>query len=432
MEIQELYRLFLKNPIITTDTRKIETGAIFFALKGESFNGNKYAQDAIKKGCSFAIIDDKDVPFIDGLILVDNVLNTLQELASFHRKQLNIPIIAITGTNGKTTTKELIASVLKTKFNVSFTQGNLNNHIGVPLTLLSMTNSTEIGVIEMGANHVGEIKELCKIVDPNYGIITNIGKAHIDGFGSYENIIKAKKELYDYLKENDGKVFVNEGNDLLSKLVNELELDNVSYNHPKSKVKVKGESLPTNKFLKAKVNINDVDHYLETQLIGSYNLENVLAAICVGHYFKVSDDKIIESIKEYVPQNNRSQFIKTESNNLIVDCYNANPTSVKAALENFISLDFSNKCVILGDMLELGNVSEKEHKMVVDFVIKQDFKHIILVGDIYFLIDVPINIKQFKTVEELNNWISLNKIYESNVLIKGSRGIQLERVIENL
>jgi UDP-N-acetylmuramoyl-tripeptide--D-alanyl-D-alanine ligase len=430
MEIQKLYRLFLKNPIITTDTRKIEKGAIFFALTGESFDGNKYAQDAIKKGCSYAIIDDKDVPLSDRLILVDNVLNTLQELASFHRKQLNIPIIAITGTNGKTTTKELIASVLKTIYNVSFTQGNLNNHIGVPLTLLSMTESTEIGVVEMGANHVGEIKELCKIADPNYGIITNIGKAHIDGFGSYENIIKAKKELYDYLKENDRKVFVNEGNDLLSKLVNELELDNVSYNHPKTKVK--GESLSTNKFLKAKVNINDADHYVETQLIGSYNLENVLAAICVGHYFKVPDDKIIKSIKEYVPQNNRSQFVKTQSNNLIVDCYNANPTSVKAALENFISLDLSNKCVILGDMLELGKVSEEEHRMVVDFVIKQDFKHIVLVGDIYFLIDVPINIKQFKTVEELNNWICLNKIHESNVLIKGSRGIQLERVIENL
>lgn len=430
MEIQKLYRLFFRNPIITTDTRKIEKGAIFFALKGESFDGNKYAHDAIKKGCSYAIIDDKDVSLTDGLILVDNVLNTLLELASFHRKQLNIPIIAITGTNGKTTTKELIASVLKTKYNVSFTKGNLNNHIGVPLTLLSMTNLTEIGVVEMGANHVGEIKELCKIADPNYGIITNIGKAHIDGFGSYENIIKAKKELYDYLKENGRKVFVNEGNELLSNLVKELGLDNVSYNHPKSKVK--GESLPTDKFLKAKVNINNYDHYVETQLIGGYNLENVLAAICIGHYFNVSEDKIIKSIKEYVPQNNRSQFVKTQSNDLIVDCYNANPTSVKAALENFISLNLSNKCVILGDMLELGKVSEKEHKLVVDFLIKQEFAEILLVGDVYSSLDVPSYIRQFKTVEELNNWISLNKIYESSVLIKGSRGIQLERVIENL
>jgi len=426
----DLYRVYLNNPIVITDTRKIEKGAIFFALKGENFDGNKYALGAIKNGCSYAIVDDKDIDRSDRIIIVENVLNTLQELASFHRKQLNIPIIAITGTNGKTTTKELVSNVLSAKYNVAFTRGNLNNHIGVPLTLLSMTSSTEIGVVEMGANHQGEIKELCEIANPNYGIITNIGKAHIEGFGSYGIIIKSKKELYDFLNGNEGKVFVNGENELLSQLVKDLKLETESYNSKLSKVR--GESLSTNKFLNVKVTIHSTEYLVHTQMIGNYNLENLLAAICIGNYFRVSDNDIIKSIKEYVPQNNRSQFVATEINSLIMDAYNANPTSVMAALENFITLDLSNKCVIFGDMLELGDVSKSEHVLLVNFLKEQDFDHIILVGNIYSSIDVPNNMKQFSDVDELNNWLQLNKIYGSNVLIKGSRGIQLERVVKYL
>jgi len=430
MEINELYNIFLENPFITTDTRKVKPQALFFALKGENFDGNKYAHDALQKGCLYAIVDDKNVVDGNKYILVNNVLDTLQGLANYHRKQLNIPIIAITGTNGKTTTKELIASVLDKKYQVSYTIGNFNNHIGVPLTLLSMTKDSEIGVVEMGANHPLEIKNLSEIAEPNYGIITNVGKAHIEGFGSFENVIKTKKELYDYIKSTNGLVFYNRRNEILNDIIKANKINNISYGDPDSDVN--GEALISKQFLKLELTIDNSRINTDTNLIGNYNLENVLAAATIGKYFNVPIEKIIEAIQEYSPTNNRSQFVETSKNKLILDAYNANPTSVYAALENFANMDIKNKCIVLGDMLELGEESNKEHLDMIEYVKNQDFKHVLLVGEIYSSCNVPKNINQFSDVDELKKWLESNKIANSSVLIKGSRGIQLERIVENL
>ena len=430
MKITDLHKIFLKNSVITIDSRKIEKGAIFFAIKGENFDGNKFAKDAIDNGCAYVIVDNHEV--VDGskYILVEDTLKTLQELASYHRNQLNMPIIAITGTNGKTTTKELIATVLSKKYKVSFTEGNYNNHIGVPLTLLKMNEDTQIGVVEMGANHLNEIEQLCEIASPNYGLITNIGKAHIEGFGSFENVIKAKKELYDYIKLVNGKVFFNKQNTILSKLVADLDFDAIAFGDESSIVN--GQVLPSNRFVKLSVNIEGETNEVETHLIGNYNLENILASISIGKYFNIDNHDIISAIEEYIPKNNRSQFLKTNKNNLILDAYNANPTSVEAALGNFIALDLENKCVILGDMLELGEESENEHENIVDFANNQNFETIILVGNIYSSLQVPDNILQFEEVGELKKWISKNNLHNANILIKGSRGIQLEQIVELL
>ena len=430
MKIADLHKIFLKNSVITIDSRKTEKDAIFFAINGENFDGNKFAKDAIDNGCAYVIVDNPEV--VDGskYILVEDTLKTLQELAAYHRKQLNIPIIAITGTNGKTTTKELIASVLSKKYKVSFTQGNYNNHIGVPLTLLSMNEDTQIGVVEMGANHMNEIKQLCEIASPDYGLITNIGKAHIEGFGSFENIIEAKKELYDYIKLVRGKVFFNKQNIVLSKLVADIKLDTIAFGD--ESFIVNGQVLPSNQFVKLSVNIEGETNEIETYLIGNYNLENILASASIGNYFNIDNHDIISAIEEYIPKNNRSQFLKTDKNNLILDAYNANPTSVEAALENFIALDLQNKCVILGDMLELGEESENEHRIIVDFANNQNFETIILVGNIYSSLQVPDNILQFEEVGELKKWISKNNLHNANILIKGSRGIQLEKIVELL
>ena len=430
MKIEEIYEIYKNASAVTTDTRKIISGAIFFALKGDKFDGNKYAKEAINKGCKFAIVDDKTVVNSKSFILVDNVLSCLQQLAKYHRQQLNIPIIAITGTNGKTTTKELISSVLIKKYKIGSTQGNFNNHIGVPLTLLSFNKETEIGIVEMGANHPLEIKELCQIALPNYGIITNIGKAHIEGFGSFENIIKTKRELFDFIKISNGKVFYNSTNKLLQEAVNDLELDTIAFGKKDSSVR--GEILPSNKYLKLNLSIGNSTENVTTQLIGNYNLENILAAACIGNYFRVSNLNIISAIQEYKPQNNRSEFIQTTSNNLYLDAYNANPTSVKAALDNFISLNLNNKVVILGDMLELGIESKKEHEKIIKFISLQDFKRILLVGRIYSSLETPDSITTFDNINELITWIESNKIYNSNVLVKGSRGIQLEQIVDNL
>ena len=430
MKVADLYKIFLKNSIVTIDSRKIEKGAIFFALKGESFDGNKFAKAAIDKGCSYAVVDDPEVVSGQKYILVENTLKALQELAFCHREQLKIPIIAITGTNGKTTTKELIATVLSKKYNTTFTKGNLNNHIGVPLTLLSMNEDTQIGVVEMGANHTNEIKQLCKIANPNYGVITNIGKAHMEGFGTFENIIKTKKELYDYIKLVNGKVFFNKQNTILLGLVNDLELDAVTFSDKNSIVT--GRVLASNQFIKLAINIEGETNEIETHLIGNYNFENILASASIGNYFNIEKDDIISAIEEYIPENNRSQFLKTKNNNLILDAYNANPTSVEAALKNFIALNLQNKCVILGDMLELGAETENEHRNIVDFTNNQNFETIILVGNIYSSLQVPGHIFQFENIDELKKWISKNNLHNANILIKGSRGIQLEKIVELL
>ena len=331
MSILELYEIFKQNPIITTDSRNCPENSLFFALKGEKFNGNHYAKDTIENGCSYAFVDEKE--FADGkkIIYVENVLETLQKLANHHRKVLNTPIIGITGTNGKTTTKELIAAVLKKKYKTLYTQGNLNNHIGVPLTLLRLEEGHEIAIVEMGANHPGEIKTLVDIVEPNYGIITNVGKAHIEGFGSFEGVIKTKCELYDFLEKNGGAAFVNKGNDLL--LAKTTKIEKVIEYGNGSEFSATIEN--NNPFLVLKWD----DSTINTNLIGNYNAENIMASVAIGHSFKVDKKDIIDAIEGYIPQNNRSQFKETAHNKLIIDAYNANPTSMNAAIDNFNLID---------------------------------------------------------------------------------------------
>jgi len=338
MNINSIYALFLKHPLITTDSRNCLKGSLFFALKGASFNGNLFAKDAIQKGCSYAFVDEKEFADDENIFYVPDSLKALQQLAKKHRETLGIPVIGITGSNGKTTTKELIASVLQQKYRVLYTQGNLNNHIGVPLTLLKLTENDELAVIEMGANHQGEIKELVNIALPDYGLITNIGKAHLEGFGSFEGVIKTKGELYDFLREHRKKVFINQDNEILRSI--SARLDKITYGTNDTYC-VKGEILNSEPFL----SINWNKHIIHTNLIGGYNFENVLAAIAVGSYFGIPDDKIVKALEAYIPQNNRSQFKETGKNRLIIDAYNANPTSMKAALFNFFQMSFPNKMV---------------------------------------------------------------------------------------
>ncbi len=430
MEIKQLYQLFIENSKITTDSRNAEKGSIFFALKGDHFDGNQYAETAIKNGCSLAIVDNPNYAMDNRFILVDDVLESLQRLANYHRKQLDIPIIAVTGTNGKTTTKELIANVLDSKYKIHYTRGNLNNHIGVPLTLLSMNTDIELGVVEMGANHMNEIKELCSITEPDYGIITNIGKAHLEGFGSFENIIKTKSELYDYIKQSNGRVFCNENNNILKNIVKEKELDVEFYGGKMSMIS--GEVIDSGMFLSLWIKIKEEEFRLNTKLIGTYNFENVIAAAAIGNYFKVPASQIIKAIESYTPKNNRSQFLETKRNKLFLDAYNANPTSVEASIHNFNSLKLKNACVVLGDMLELGNDSEIEHNKIIHLLKSCAFKQVILVGDIYCSINDHTEFSCFKSSEELIRWIEKNNINDSNVLIKGSRGIQLEKIVEYL
>jgi UDP-N-acetylmuramoyl-tripeptide--D-alanyl-D-alanine ligase len=430
MSIESLYNKFLKFRKISIDSRTAEKDSLFFALKGESFDGNKYAQSALENGCALAVVDNSDYIEGDKYFLVDNVLETLQELGNYHRKKLSIPIIAITGSNGKTTTKELTSSVLNSVFNVSSTKGNLNNHIGVPLTLLSMDENTQIGIVEMGANHLNEIELLCKIAEPDFGIITNIGRAHLEGFGSYKNVIKAKTELYNYIKNKEGIVFYSSNDSLLKSKVDELELKSIAYAGENSEVS--GNILESDQFLRMNVLINDEEIELKTQLVGSYNFENVLAAASIGNYFKIKPELIVNSIERYKPQNNRSQFLKTNINNLYLDAYNANPSSVNASVLNFLSLKITNKIIILGDMLELGADSIVEHKKIVKFLDEETIEKVIVVGKIYNSIEVPSQFVQFENVNKLKIWIEHNPIENSNILIKGSRGIGLEKVIEQL
>jgi len=402
--MNQLYSIYLKHQLICIDSRNIKKNAIFFALKGDNFNGNKYAQEAIDKGCAYAVIDENKYEKNEKFVLVENVLETLQNLAHHHRKQLKIPVIGITGTNGKTTTKELIKDVLNKKYKTYATQGNLNNHIGVPLSVLSITRDIEIAIIEMGANHIGEIIALCKIAQPNHGLITNIGKAHLEGFGSFEGVITAKKELYNYLKQNNGIAFVNSDNLLLMKLSNTQ--NRITYKTQKEAI--------------------------NTQLIGKHNLENILAAICVGHYFKVKESDIEQAIENYQPADNRSQIIKTKKNTVLLDAYNANPMNMEAVINHFAQMKAENKVVILGDMLELGSYSLQEHQAVTELLKKQNFNRVILVGDNFSKVKNNINCKHFADAGIASNWLKHQNIKDAFILIKGSRGIELEKLMEVL
>ena len=424
MKIEHLHQLFLQSKGITTDTRSVKTNQLFFALKGDNFNGNTFAWQAIKKSAGYAIIDEAKYAQDERYIVVGNVLETLQQLARFHRKYLNLPILAITGSNGKTTTKELIHAVLRKKYDTVATVGNLNNHIGVPLTLLSMKRSTEFGIVEMGANHPGEIKHLCEIALPNFGYITNFGKAHLEGFGSLEGVIKAKSELYDHLKTHKGVIFLN-ADDPVQKAQS-------SYAHSFSfgsvetadlKIEIPETTQTAQVFLD--------DHHYKSTLTGSYNALNIAAAVCIGKYFKINEQAIAQAIASYVPTNNRSQIVRMGGLTLLMDAYNANPTSMKAALDSFSKNPVKEKMVILGDMFELGLTSDEEHQNLVSNLEQMDFDKAYVVGGNFFKThSAQSNIYKFKSFSELSEALKEEMPTQGHILIKGSRGMALERVLE--
>lgn len=423
--IENIYNWFLKNPLISTDSRLITSNAIYFALKGDSFDGNAYAKDAIEKGACLAVIDNKAYEIEGKTILVENTLNTLQELAIYHRNHLNIPVIGITGTNGKTTTKELINAVLQKKFKTIATKGNLNNHIGVPLTVMSIQSDTEIAIIEMGANHIGEIDFLCKIAQPDFGIITNIGKAHLEGFGSYEGVVKAKSELYKYLKISNSKAFVNTDDEVLLKLSEDLKIVPYGMNNQP----VSGTITGINPFITMQSSIFDESFLIKTKLTGRYNAYNILAAMAVGNYFEISPQAIQEAIKNYIPTNNRSQIKETPHNTLIMDAYNANPTSMREALNNLFEMESNrDKVAILGDMFELGNISEKEHSDLLDYVYKNGFERLMLLGKMFFKVNKYPQYKSFESIDDLKSFLNMNKLTNKLILLKGSRGNRLEQL----
>lgn len=429
MKIDQLYSLFRKHSRIVTDSRKMEQGCLFFALKGDHFNGNDFAAQALAGGAAFAVLDEKQ-PFEDQrLIYVDDVLQTLQQLACHHRQTLAIPVLAITGSNGKTTTKELTSAVLSKKYKIRFTQGNLNNHIGVPLTLLTFDNDTELGVVEMGANHPGEIAFLCQIAQPDFGLITNVGKAHLEGFGSFEMVIKTKSELYRYLEDRDGTAFIHCENKFLMDVAGKLK--KISYGQSETCWQ-RGEITGQPPFLNIRAWFPAGLLYIHTKLIGNYNLENVLAATAIGRHFGIDPLLIKEAIEEYTPSNNRSQFVKTERNQIIMDAYNANPTSMQASLNNFFSMSHPRKVVILGDMLELGSYAVNEHQKIIDMIRNQPLHQVFLVGDLFGQCEYPVNFHIFSDVGSLKGYLISNPIHECIILVKGSRGIGLERITETI
>ncbi|ARV06345.1 UDP-N-acetylmuramoyl-tripeptide--D-alanyl-D-alanine ligase [Polaribacter sp. SA4-10] len=416
MKITDIYVLYSKYYLVDTDTRSIRTNTIFFALKGDNFNGNNFAEEALNIGADYSIVDEKKYQTNSKIILVKNVLETLQELANYHRKQLNIPIISLTGSNGKTTTKELINAVLSEKFITSATKGNLNNHIGVPLTLLSMTPKTEIGIVEMGANHQKEIEFLCTICEPDFGYITNFGKAHLEGFGGVKGVIKGKCELYEYLEANNKIAFVNPDDAIQVKKTKKINstffnTDNLQF-------------IEINPFVKLIFNSKNI----QSNLIGKYNYTNIAAAITIGNYFKVDEKNIKNAIENYAPTNNRSQIIEKESNKILLDAYNANPSSMRAALENFSSIKEDAKVAILGDMFEIGETSLKEHQEITDLATSFDFDEILFVGENFYQSKTKKH--QFKNFDALMKYVIKNPFNKQYILIKGSRGMRLERLLE--
>lgn len=424
LEIKALHSLFLNCNSANTDTRKIRPNDMFFALKGDNFNGNSYAEKALELGAAYAIIDEEEYLTSEKTILVDNVLETLQQLASFHRTFLNIPIIALTGSNGKTTTKELINAVLSQKFKTTATIGNLNNHIGVPLTLLSMNADTEIGIVEMGANHLKEIEFLCAIAHPDYGYITNFGKAHLEGFGGVEGVIKGKSEMYDYLIANHKTIFVNANDTIQVEKTKNASI--FSFGNSNGIADITIEFKNAQPFVKSAFNGLDI----ESQLIGDYNFHNICAAIAIGHYFKVEDQLIKKAIENYIPSNNRSQIIEKGSNKIILDAYNANPTSMAAALSNF-EKQKGYKIAILGDMFELGKDAKREHQSIADLAIAMDIDSIFFVGENFYKSTINSKkAKQYKSFSEFESNFDLSNIENTTLLIKGSRGMALERVLD--
>ncbi|HON53432.1 MAG TPA: UDP-N-acetylmuramoyl-tripeptide--D-alanyl-D-alanine ligase [Bacteroidales bacterium] len=429
MTIEDFYtNIFLKYPTVSTDTRSIIPQSIFFALRGANFNGNDFAIQAINQGAVYAVVDSPELNNEPHCIVVENVLRFLQNLANYHRKKCSAKVIGITGTNGKTTTKELIAAVLSKKYTVLYTKGNLNNHIGVPLTLLSIKPETEIAVIEMGANHTHEIAELSAIVEPDYGIITNIGKGHIEGFGSFENVIKTKLELYTQVASTNGILFQDLDNDLLTTNTPKgVTVCSYSIEH---KSNVCGTVHQKSFFAAFTLSVGNDSIDITSQLFGNYNIKNMLAAACIGNYFAVPLLDIKNALESYSPSNNRSQLQKTQNNTLILDMYNANPTSMRAALEQFVTIANLNSAVILGEMYELGEISYDEHSKIIEFVRNSSISKILLVGNWPKVEDSKI--QYFIKSTDLLEYLSKESLHNYTILIKGSRGVKLETVLPSL
>ncbi len=432
MDITALYKIYLECTSVTTDSRNCPEGSLFIALKGDSFNGNAFATKALESGSAYAVVDEAEhAPAGDSrYILVDNCLHTLQQLANYHRRQLGTRLIGITGTNGKTTTKELMAAVLLQKYNILYTLGNLNNHIGVPLTLLRLKPEHELGIIEMGASHPGDIKELVDIAEPDYGIITNVGKAHLEGFGSFEGVIKTKGELYDYLRERkNSTVFIHHDNTYLKEIAGGLNL--ISYGNEDG-LYISGHVTGNSPYLafEWKADKNSEHHEVKTQLIGEYNFPNALAAVTIGRFFDVEPEKIDIALAEYAPQNNRSQLKQTADNTLIIDAYNANPTSMQASISNFHNMKVENKMLILGDMRELGKEGPEEHQKIADFLTECGFEDVMLVGDQFAA--AKHHFPTYPDARAVIEVLQKSKPHGKTILIKGSNGIKLNTVIDYL
>lgn len=427
----QLYEVFLESGSICTDTRNQKPGSIYFALKGERFDGNKFAIKALQEGCRLAVVDDNNLKNTKGCFWVPDVLKSLQDLARLHRQHLDIPVIGITGSNGKTTTKELIAAVLAKRYSVWFTRGNLNNHIGVPLTLLSIPPGTQIAVVEMGANHIGEIGDLCNIALPNHGLITNIGKAHLEGFGSLQGVRKGKGELFDFLKKHGGEIFVNVDSEVLLQMAGDYPW--IGYGTGEKAV-VKASGVSASPLLTFEMTTTLVTRMpVKTSLTGDFNLENVLAAAAVGHYFGIDADLVKQAVEEYVPRNNRSQFFRTERNSVLLDAYNANPTSMKVALENFKGMSHSRKILILGSMKELGEENRLEHEKLISFIQEGEFTACYLTGiEFEGLVPVEDRFSWYRDTDALKSALKRAEISDALVLVKGSRANRLETVVEVL
>ena len=425
MNLQSLYDLYKQHPSVQTDTRKLKAGDIFFALKGENFNGNKFAAQAIEAGAVLAVIDEAEY-MIDGkTFLVEDVLTTLQDLARHHRQQFTIPFIAITGSNGKTTTKELVHAVLSRKYRTATTEGNLNNHIGIPLTLLKIKSDAEIAVIEMGANHQREIAGYCTYAMPDYGIITNCGKAHLEGFGGVEGVRKGKGELYDWLRAHQGTAFVMWDYDYLRTMSQGIEK---IIRYGTADASLEGQTVKSEPFLEVTITKGATTGTIHSQLVGDYNLPNILLAVVIGKHFQVPDEDIRKAIEEYQPSNSRSQLLKAGSNQIILDAYNANPSSMKLAIENFARLAAPNKVLMLGAMAELGDESLQEHQQIIDLIAQQPWKQVVLVGGDFLKIKHPW--VSLNNSSEARQWYVDQHFEDTHLLIKGSRSMKMEKIIE--
>lgn len=424
--IEKIYELYKKAYTVTTDSRTITPGCVFVALKGEHFDGNDFALKVAEEGIAACVIADRqDLPKRDGLFVVEDSLKALQELAKLHREKLGLPVIGITGTNGKTTTKELVSAVLAKKYNIVFTQGNFNNQLGVPLTLLRIKPGTELAVVEMGASHPGDINELTNLGEPNFGIITNIGRAHLRDFGGYEGVIKTKNEMYQYISAHKGLLFVNKDNELLMGLANNI--NKVTYGTC-SDAETQGKMLSANPYLSVEWN----GHKIDTQLVGDYNFENVMAAICIGTYFKVAANDIVEALSNYCPTNNRSQVVETGKNRVIMDAYNANPTSMSHAIKNFRNICKNDNMLILGDMRELGEESEQEHKNILELLKELRFENVYLVGEEFSRVSENSGFSTFNDVEALIQHLASHPVSGKDILVKGSNSVHLNKTIDSL